>query len=56
MDNLQTYKRELREFTDEIYRGENKVLVYGEGPLNSELMLIGEAPGEQEALAGFAPS
>ena len=52
MDNLQTYKRELREFTDEIYRGENKVLVYGEGPLNPELMLIGEAPGEQEALAG----
>ena len=32
MDNLQTYKRKLREFTDEIYRGENKVLVYGEGP------------------------
>ena len=52
MDNLQTYKRELREFTDEIYRGENKVLVYGQGPLNPELMLIGEAPGEQEALAG----
>ena len=52
MDNLQTYKRKLREFTDEIYRGENKVLVYGEGPLNPELMLIGEAPGEQESLMG----
>lgn len=52
MDNFQTYRRELREFVDDIYRGENKVLVYGEGPLTPELMLIGEAPGEQEALAG----
>lgn len=49
---MEQYRRELREFTDEIYRGENKVLVYGEGPLEPELMLIGEAPGEQEALAG----
>ncbi len=49
---MEDYRAELRAFVDELYRGENKVLVFGEGPLNAELMLIGEAPGEQEALAG----
>ena len=49
---MERYRRELRAFVDELYRGENKVLVYGEGPMSPELMLIGEAPGEQEALAG----
>lgn len=49
---MEKFRRELRAFVDELYRGENKVLVYGEGPLAPELMLIGEAPGEQEALAG----
>ena len=49
---MERYRRELRAFVDELYRGENKVLVYGEGPMSPELMLMGEAPGEQEALAG----
>lgn len=49
---MEKYRLELRAFVDDIYRGENKVLVFGEGPMSPELMLIGEAPGEQEALAG----
>ncbi|MGI6183974.1 MAG: uracil-DNA glycosylase [Candidatus Fimadaptatus sp.] len=50
--DMDRFRAELRAFVDELYTGENKVLVYGEGPLRPELMLIGEAPGEQEALAG----
>lgn len=49
---MDEFKAQLRAFVDELYRGENKVLVFGEGPRDPELMLIGEAPGEQEALAG----
>lgn len=32
--------------------GKEDVLVYGEGPIQPRLMLIGEAPGEQETLMG----
>ena len=30
--------------------GRENALVFGEGPQNPKLMLIGEAPGEQESL------
>ena len=36
----------------EVYEGERKVLVFGEGPLHARVMLVGEAPGEREALEG----
>lgn len=32
--------------------GRESTLVFGEGPQNPKLMLIGEAPGEQESLQG----
>ena len=32
--------------------GRESALVFGEGPQNPKLMLIGEAPGEQESLQG----
>lgn len=32
--------------------GRENALVFGEGPQNPKLMLIGEAPGEQESLQG----
>ncbi|MFR2150134.1 MAG: uracil-DNA glycosylase family protein [Christensenellales bacterium] len=32
--------------------GRENALVFGEGPQNPKLMLIGEAPGEQESLKG----
>ncbi|NLG24829.1 MAG: uracil-DNA glycosylase [Clostridiales bacterium] len=39
-------------FFKDLYPGEHKVLVFGEGDRRAKLMLIGEAPGEQEALSG----
>lgn len=44
--------RELRALIDSVYQGEKKALVYGEGDVHARLMLIGEAPGEQEAIQG----
>ena len=31
---------------------DERVLVFGEGPVNAPLMMIGEAPGRQEAEQG----
>lgn len=43
-------RAEMEKLIDEIYEGERKVLVHGEGDLGARVMLIGEAPGEQETL------
>ena len=45
-------KRELRRLVDEVYQGEKKTLVFGEGDTGAAVMLVGEAPGEQETLQG----
>ncbi len=34
------------------FPGDERRLVFGEGPVNAPILLIGEAPGEQEALQG----
>ena len=49
---MERYRAQLRAFVDGIYEGEKKVLVYGEGALHAQVMLVGEAPGEQETLLG----
>ena len=49
---MRQLEREMKALVDEVYRGEDKVLVFGEGPRGARRMLIGEAPGEQEALQG----
>ena len=49
MDNI---KRDMRALIDSVYAGEKKPLVFGEGSITSPVMLIGEAPGEQEAVQG----
>ena len=49
MDKLNA---ELTAFIDGLYEGEKKVLVFGEGEANAPVMLVGEAPGEQESLLG----
>ena len=49
---MEKYQSELRHFVDELYEGEKKVLVFGEGRRNAKVMMIGEAPGEQETLLG----
>lgn len=49
---MRQLNREMKALADEVYRGEDKVLVFGEGPRGARIMLIGEAPGEQETLQG----
>ncbi|MBQ7886521.1 MAG: uracil-DNA glycosylase [Clostridia bacterium] len=47
-----TYQQDLCSFLAGVMPGREHALVFGEGPLNPVLMLIGEAPGEQESLQG----
>ena len=49
---MEKYKQELRAFISSVMPGREHVLVFGEGPAHPRLMLIGEAPGEQETLQG----
>lgn len=42
----------LRAFIAGVMPGRENALVFGEGPQRAKLMLIGEAPGEQETLQG----
>ena len=49
---MDRFRQELENFVREVYEGERKVLVFGEGPLRARVMLVGEAPGEREALEG----
>ena len=49
---MDKFRRELKAFVREVYEGERKVLVFGEGPRGARVMLVGEAPGEREALEG----
>ena len=49
---LNRLNREMAAYFAGLYPGESKVLVFGEGQAGAPLMLIGEAPGQQEALAG----
>ena len=50
--SMERFRAELRAFVDGIYEGEKKVLVYGEGETDARVVMVGEAPGEQEALQG----
>ena len=49
---LEKLKDEIRAMVKEIYPDREWVLVFGEGPAQARLMLVGEAPGEQEAMLG----
>ena len=48
---LARLKREFAAFLKEIYPGREKVAVFGEGNAYARVMLVGEAPGQQETLA-----
>ena len=53
MKELERFRRDCSVFFDELSLEGHKPLVFGEGPSDRPvLMLIGEAPGEQEALQG----
>lgn len=43
-------RKECAEFFRQLYVGEDRVLVFGEGYEKARWMLVGEAPGEKEAL------
>ena len=49
---MEKYKQALRDFLAGVMPGRENALVFGEGPLHPKLMLIGEAPDEQETLMG----
>ena len=50
--SMERFRTDLKAFVDGLYEGEKKVLVYGEGGTDARVMMIGEAPGEQETLQG----
>ncbi|MBM7582824.1 DNA polymerase [Caldicoprobacter guelmensis] len=47
---LQKLRRESISFFKEIYRENEKILVFGEGNPDASLVLVGEAPGHQEVV------
>ena len=49
---MERFRAELTAFIQGLYEGERKVLVFGEGAPDARVMMIGEAPGEQETLLG----
>ena len=49
---MEKLRAELTAFVNGLYEGEKKVLVFGEGRVGAPVMMIGEAPGEQESLQG----
>ena len=49
---MERFQAEVRAYVDKLYEGERKVLVFGEGRVGAPVMMIGEAPGEQESLQG----
>lgn len=49
---MRKLRAEMTAFFRELYVDEQKVLVFGEGAARAKLMLVGEAPGERETLAG----
>ena len=49
---MEKYRQELYRFLSGVMPGKENALVFGEGPEKPKLMLIGEAPGEQESLQG----
>ena len=50
ISEMHKLRTELEKLIGDIYAGEKKVLVHGEGEIGARVMLIGEAPGQQETL------
>ena len=49
---MEKFQSEMKAFIRDLYEGEKKVLVCGEGRAGARVMMVGEAPGEQETLKG----
>ena len=52
ISEMHKLRAELEKLIGDVYAGEKKVLVHGEGEIGARVMLIGEAPGQQETLLG----
>lgn len=50
MEAAEKFRQDLRAFISGVMPGRESALVFGEGPVRPRLMLVGEAPGEQETL------
>lgn len=50
VEELALFKRECKKFFSDIYHDTEKILVFGEGDVEASLVLVGEAPGEQETI------
>lgn len=49
---MRRFQEEMTAFFQELYVGEQKRLVFGEGDEHARILMIGEAPGEQESIQG----
>ncbi|MDO4865082.1 MAG: uracil-DNA glycosylase [Clostridia bacterium] len=49
---MEKLRGEMTAFFNNLYEEERKILVFGEGSVGAPVMMIGEAPGEQESLQG----
>lgn len=47
-ERMQHIKKECSRFFAEIYPEDRRILVFGEGSLSADIMVVGEAPGQQE--------
>ena len=52
MTRVQKLQKEMTAFFRNLYVGEQKQLVFGDGDEHARIVMIGEAPGEQEARMG----
>lgn len=49
---MEKFRVEMAEHFRTVYEGNQKTLVFGDGKTESRLVLVGEAPGEQETVEG----
>ena len=52
MKRVQKFQDEMTAFFRKLYVDEQKRLVFGDGDAHARILMVGEAPGEQEALQG----
>lgn len=49
---MKAFNEEMEAFIRSVYPGERRTLVFGEGARRARILLVGEAPGEQETIQG----
>ena len=49
---MEKFRTEISAHFSQIYEGKTKTLVYGDGKTDAKLVMVGEAPGEQETIQG----